>query len=156
MNMMTEWRPINLGKLEKENCLLMRNGFPCGSNNQHERGVPQLRPMNIDNFGEIELSSVKFVETDKNIEIYLIRENNIIFNNTNSKDLVGKTAIWRKESNIYVLSNHMTLLRFNSNCSVDPEFISKYFYLLWLNNYFQRVRRQHVNQASISLERLRI
>src|SRR5690606_16248756 len=66
-----------------------------------------------------------------------------------------KTVIWNKESNIYVLSNHMTLLRFDSNCGVDPEFIAKYFYLLWINNYFQRVRRQHVNQASISLERLR-
>jgi len=78
----------------------------------------------------------------------------VIFNNTNSRDLVGKTALWRGELDPCVLSNHMTFLRVIGR-DVDAGYIARFLHRLWLTRYFESIRRQHVNQASISLERLR-
>jgi len=45
---MSDWSLVSLGELEQRGWLHLRNGFPCGSNNEEERGIPQLRPMNVD------------------------------------------------------------------------------------------------------------
>jgi type I restriction enzyme, S subunit len=155
LNKPQDWESITLSELEKKSLLLLRNGFPCGSNNEQEIGIPQLRPMNVDNSGKIDLHQVKFIQVDKIVNNYLIKENDIIFNNTNSHDLIGKTAIWTGPSDKYVLSNHMTFLRLLNDSKIDQYFLAAYFYFLWINRYFESIRRQHVNQASISLERLR-
>ena len=42
----------------------VNSGFPSGIHNQEGRGVPHIRPMNINSIGEIELSEVKYVEPD--------------------------------------------------------------------------------------------
>lgn len=49
------WQLVRLAELEAAGALTMRNGFPCGNNNDQGRGIPQLRPMNIDESGEISL-----------------------------------------------------------------------------------------------------
>jgi type I restriction enzyme S subunit len=149
------WRKIKLADLERDRLLLLRNGFPCGSNNEDGRGIPQLRPMNIDNSGRISLSQVKHVEPGRDVSSYLLCENDIIFNNTNSRELVGKTAVWVGPPGEYVLSNHMTILRLTLDSGVDSHFLAFYFHRLWITRYFEQLRQQHVNQASISLERLR-
>jgi hypothetical protein len=53
------WESISIGEFEKRSLLLMRNGFPCGNNNEQEIGIPQIRPMNVDGSGKIDLSTIK-------------------------------------------------------------------------------------------------
>ncbi len=149
------WPKVKLGELERKNLLCMRSGFPCGTNNESDKGIPQLRPMNIDNSGQIDLTSVKYVETDNDVTKYYVKNNDIIFNNTNSHELVGKTALWRKKTDEYVLSNHMTILRLAKDSGLEPHFLAKYFYYLWSNGYFSQIRRPYVNQAGIDLDKLR-
>jgi len=149
------WQTMTLGKLEANRLVTLRNGFPCGNNNESGRGIPHIRPMNITVDSRISLGSVKYIETDRDISTYRILPNDVIFNNTNSHDLVGKTALWDCSLNDAVPSNHMSIIRFADNASVEPYYIAQYLHLLWLQRYFERIRRQHVNQASISLERLR-
>ena len=98
-----EWK--RMGDLVEKNQLLMKSGFPCGNNNMEEKGIPQLRPMNIDNSGQINLNSLKSVETEKDLTNYFLQDNDVIFNNTNSGELVGKTAVWSNKPTQYVLSN---------------------------------------------------
>jgi len=133
----------------------MRNGFPCGNNNEQGIGVPQLRPMNVDEFCDIDLSHVKYIETRRDLSSYWLCKDDVIFNNTNSRTLVGKTAVWSNKSKEYVLSNHMTFLRLRDRNTLDPHFLSFRIHFLWLSGYFEQMRMQHVNQASISLKRLR-
>lgn len=91
--------------------LKIQNGFPCGNWNDKGFGVLQLQPFNVTDGGQIDLSSAKFIETDKKLDNYLLRDGDVIFNNTNSEALVGKTAYWARSEHA-VLSNHMTILRF--------------------------------------------
>jgi type I restriction enzyme S subunit len=146
---------MTLGELEQTHALIMRNGFPCGNNNELGNGIPQLRPMNVDNSGEIDLQSVKCIEISRDVSGYFLQLEDVIFNNTNSRGLVGKTALWSGELQQCVLSNHMTFVRILQDGVVVPQFLARYLHFLWLHGYFEKIRRQHVNQASISLERLR-
>jgi type I restriction enzyme S subunit len=151
----SRWDKVSLGELEKGGRLLMRSGFPCGDNNEQRTGVPQLRPMNVDEFCEIDLSHVKYIETRRDLSNYWLYTDDVVFNNTNSRSLVGKTAVWLNESRKYVLSNHMTFLRLRDRKALDSHFVSFCIYFLWRSGYFEQMRQQHVNQASISLNRLR-
>lgn len=85
----------------KNDILYFQNGFSCGNWNENGIGILQLRPFNVDDYGKIDLSQKKYIETDKKIDNYIIQKDDIIFNNTNSEDLVGKTAIWQKICRVF-------------------------------------------------------
>jgi len=138
----------------REGILAIQNGFACGDWNDEGKGILQLRPFNITNSGQIDLGSTKYVETDRNVEAYLLQNRDVIFNNTNSEELVGKTALWTR-SDRAVLSNHMTILRVLLQDKLCPKFLSFYLLKRWFDGYFHSVCRRHVNQASVSTERLR-
>ncbi len=78
----------------------------------------------------------------------------MVFNNTNSEELVGKVANFELEGR-YLLSNHMTIIRVVQSGVVDPFWLSKYLLLLWQQGVFRALCRRHVNQASVSMERMK-
>jgi len=116
-----EWEVVRLGELMRSQRLMAQNGFPCGEHNQQGRGIPHLRPFNVTIQGEIDLETLKYIETHRNVTPYLLKPGDIIFNNTNSEELVGKTAYWDHTGD-FVLSNHMTILRVLTwkSCSSAP------------------------------------
>lgn len=142
-----------LAEFVSDGSLKIQNGFPCGKWNDKGVGILHLRPFNISNCGQIDLTSTKFVETDKKLDNYLLREGDVIFNNTNSEELVGKTAYWDRDEQS-VLSNHMTILRVLERDALDPQFLA--FFLLegWFERHFEAICRRHVNQASVNTDRL--
>src|SRR2546427_11219556 len=70
----------------------VRPGFPSGKHNQNGRGIPHLRPMNITKAGTIDLSDLRYVEAGPPDRL---ADGDVLFNNTNSPALVGKTAVVR-------------------------------------------------------------
>jgi type I restriction enzyme, S subunit len=133
--------------------LKIQNGFPCGNWNDKGVGVLQLRPFNVTDGGQVDLSSVKFIETDKRLDNYLLRDGDVIFNNTNSEELVGKTAYWAR-SDRAVLSNHMTILRVLDDEALSAQFLAFYLLLKWYDGHFHSICQRHVNQASVGKDRL--
>jgi type I restriction enzyme S subunit len=133
--------------------LKIQNGFPCGNWNDKGVGVLQLRPFNVTNGGQIDLSSMKFIETDKKLDSYLLRDGDVLFNNTNSEELVGKTAYWARRENA-VLSNHMTILRVVDPAALNAQFLAFYLLLKWNEGHFHSICQRHVNQASVGKDRL--
>src|SRR4051794_32535320 len=70
-------------------------GFACGEHNRGGEGVPHLRPMNISREGRIDLGELKSVPTDAAaVAARWIHAGDVLFNNTNSPELVGKTAYY--------------------------------------------------------------
>jgi type I restriction enzyme S subunit len=133
--------------------LKIQNGFPCGNWNDKGVGILQIRPFNVTDGGQIDLSSVKFIETDKKLDNYLLRDGDVIFNNTNSEALVGKTAYWAR-SEYAVLSNHMTILRVLDPEALSGQFLAFYLLLKWYDGHFNSICQRHVNQASVGKDRL--
>ncbi len=149
-----DWEVATIGDLVDEEALRLQNGFPCGNHNQEGRGIPHLRPFNVDEEGDVSLDTIKYIETDRDLEKYFLALGDVLFNNTNSEELVGKTAYWDRAGR-YVLSNHMTILRVLDNTVVNSFYLAKYLHKRWYDGFYRGLCRRHVNQASISLTRLK-
>jgi type I restriction enzyme S subunit len=100
--------------------------------------------MNVTGSGEIDLSDLRFVAPEKPIRV---TTGDVLFNNTNSPSLVGKTALIVTDDE-WAFSNHMTRIR--SASLVDSEFVAKQLHFLRESGYFLQHCAKHVNQASIS------
>ncbi|RLB33082.1 MAG: hypothetical protein DRH12_18815, partial [Deltaproteobacteria bacterium] len=116
--------------------------------------LPQLRTNNISPEGHLDLSLVKNVPVStREIERYSLRPGDILFNNTNSADLVGKTAFFDNDDGLFLFSNHMTRIRVNEKFA-DPRYIARYLYWTWKTGGFRRMVTRWVNQAAINKKML--
>lgn len=122
----------------------IRPGFASGIHNNKGVGVVHLRPMNISRDGLISLNDVKYVAPTKPLRI---RSGDVLFNNTNSPELVGKTAAIDQDREL-AFSNHMTRLQLPDG--VRPKFVALQLHSLWMQGYFARRCVNHVNQASVA------
>ncbi|AKB53373.1 hypothetical protein A9239_08025 [Methanosarcina sp. A14] len=135
------WLNAKLGEISRE----IKPGYPSGKHNSVGNGKLHFRPYNISNEGEVNLTQTKFVPL-KN-EDYYLKSQDIIFNNTNSPELLGKTCIINKDTD-WVYSNHMTRIRLKPR--FDPRFYARYLHYLKYTGFYKVNCSNHVNQASIA------
>lgn len=136
------WQRVPLGKLISD----LQPGF---ASRPSSTGRPQLRPYNITSDGQLDLSELKYVPEKTDIDKFLIRDGDILFNNTNSPEMVGKTCFCDVPgTSNYVFSNHLTRIRINKSVA-DPIYISRYLHYLWSQCIFQEACQQWINQAAI-------
>lgn len=91
----------------------------------HEKGqFPILRMMNYDN-GEIVANDLKYVDLDeKTFGEFRLERSDILFNRTNSADLVGKVGIFSLEGD-FVFASYLVRLRADTD-KVLPEYLNAY------------------------------
>jgi type I restriction enzyme S subunit len=135
------WVLTRVGEISEK----INPGFPFGKHNKESLGVPHLRPMNISIKGNIDLSDIKYVEVT-NYEPLL--GGDVLFNNTNSSELLGKTSYIKQNTN-WAYSNHMTRIRLNKEF-FNPAWVAYVLHHLFLNGFFKMNCVHHVNQASIN------
>jgi len=124
-------------------------GFASGEHNTDRMGIPHLRPMNIDRQGNIDLNVLKYVSPDADSK--RLKTGDVLFNNTNSPELVGKTTAIATSLD-WGFSNHMTRIVFKGE--VLPKFGAYQLHYLWMAGYFLHNCVRHVNQASVSSQSL--
>ena len=129
--------------------LRVQSGFACGKHGRDD-GVPHLRPMNVSREGALDLSDLKTVPPTFNDK--RLRQGDVLFNNTNSPELVGKTALVTQRGNLLAFSNHMTQVQLGEG--ITPKFFALQLHYLWAQKYFFHRCVKHVNQASISATEL--
>ena len=134
------WAWATVGKVATE----VRSGFASGKHNPSGEGIPHLRPMNVSRDGEVILDKVKYVSPD--IDKRRLCRGDILFNNTNSPALVGKTALFELEGE-FAFSNHMTRVR---TTKMVPGFVAHQLHYSWMTGRLSSFINNHVNQASIS------
>ncbi|GAJ51834.1 type I restriction-modification system, specificity subunit S [Pseudomonas aeruginosa RB] len=105
--------------------------------------------MNVDRDGQIDLKVIKSVAMSNGIEL---RQGDVLFNNTNSAELVGKTAVVSAREGGFAFSNHMTRIRPEEG--VNSVFVARQLHFLWMAGYMKHRCTNHVNQASISSKTL--
>ncbi|MCE9620835.1 MAG: restriction endonuclease subunit S [Actinomycetia bacterium] len=139
------WMTRRLGEIALE----IQPGFASGDHNARGDGVIHVRPMNISRTGQLVFGEVKYVKDKSSRRLH---EGDVVFNNTNSPALVGKTAVLLTEQEI-AFSNHMTRVRVDQEV-IDPRFLAAQLHGMWMNGYFEEICSNHVNQASVSTRRL--
>src|SRR6266542_818550 len=121
----TDWRTARLGDLLTEAV----SGFACGQ--RASDGVVQLRMNNVTRRGELDWSSFIRVPADKTMrDDYALQAGDVVFNNTNSTEMVGKTALFGGFDEPVVFSNHFTRLRTNAD-SLAPDFLALWLHCQW-------------------------
>jgi len=104
--------------------------------------------MNIDREGRFDLTETRFVDGEAP---KLLQRGDVLFNNTNSPELIGKTTVISSDEPL-AFSNHMTRIRLEAGMS--PAFVARQLHYLWMSGYFRHRCKNHVNQASIAAEPL--
>ena len=117
-------------------------------NNQDQRGYPILGMSNISYSGNLILDAMSHVELDKKeFEKLRLVPGDIIFNRTNSTELVGKTAYWNRSMDA-VLASYLVKLRLKPN--VLPEFFAAVLNTVYFKQLFQDRCKKAVGQSNIS------
>jgi type I restriction enzyme M protein len=133
-----------------EICVDVQSGYSCSSNRQTATGVPHLRSQNITDEGQLVWEGAKFVplEIAAEQESYALRPGDILFNNTNSIELVGKTCLYNSRERAHY-SNHTTRLRVDEASAV-PRFVALMLHQLFKRGHFAKICTRWVGQAGVS------
>ncbi|MCT7959085.1 restriction endonuclease subunit S [Laspinema sp. D1] len=109
--------------------------------NYEKRGYPILGMGNITYSGHIDLNSVSYVElSKKEFSGLKLVPGDIIFNRTNSTELVGKTAHWNYNVDA-VLASYLVKLK------LKKEVLPDYFVALLNSNHFKQLFQERCKKA---------
>lgn len=145
---MSEWTQKVLNDLLVD----ATSGFACGEN--LDEGIFQFRMNNVTIDGQLDLSKRRRVPSEyPNIERYLLQTGDVLFNTTNSPDLVGKSAFFPGLDEAVVFSNHFLRLRPRKD-ELDGRYLSRWLNLEFHRGKFRGMCRQWVNQATVSRDAL--
>jgi type I restriction enzyme S subunit len=115
-------------------------------------GVPVLRMGNIQE-GRLDLDSLKYLPKDhEEFPNLLLEDGDLLFNRTNSPELVGKTAVFRSE--ISPCSYASYLIGVKLAPSYSPEFLSAYINSVYGRAWIKEVVTQQVGQANVNGSKL--
>jgi len=129
-------------------------GFAQRPSEEDEGRIPQIRTHNVTPDGRISLEGIKHVTVVKpDMERYRLLPGEVIFNNTNSEEWVGKTALFNLAEGVFVYSNHMTRIRVQQDVLL-PAFLAAYLHFLWAAGYSRNRAKRWVSQAAIDVPTL--
>ena len=109
------WSVCPLGDLLKEAQYGL--SVEAGSSGQY----PMLRMMNLE-AGRVVENDMKYIDlNDKNFSKYRLRKGDVLFNRTNSYDLVGRTGVYDLPGD-HVFASYLVRLITNED-QIDPEYL---------------------------------
>jgi type I restriction enzyme S subunit len=111
-----------------------------------------IRMNNLTYSGDIDLSELKRIDIDSKDESkYLVRKGDLLFNRTNSKELVGKTAVYPFDEP-RVIAGY--LIRVRPNTNANTEYISGYLNSIHGKNTLRHMCKSIVGMANINAQEL--
>lgn len=138
------WRFVALNKL----CTSFDYGTSAKS--QPSGKVPVLRMGNIQG-GRINWADLVYTSDADEIQSYSLRPNTVLFNRTNSPELVGKTAIYRGERPA-IFAGY--LIRINQLPELDPEYLNICLNTNDAKKFCSRMKTDGVSQSNINARKL--
>ena len=116
-------------------------------------GVAVIRMNNIVD-GELDLTDLKHLRLPKGeVERLTLKEGDILFNRTNSKELVGKCAVFHAKGE-FVFASYLIRVRANA-AKADPDFLAYVINSPIGRQQINALSRQIIGQANVNSEELR-
>ena len=113
---------------------------------------PYLRMNNITYGGELDLSDVKRIDVPENeLDKCTVRRGDVLFNRTNSKELVGKTCVYDRDE-MMVLAGFVIRVRVNDR--VLPEFLSAFLNTDFSKKTLSEMCKAAIGQANINAQEM--
>ncbi|KAA5845614.1 restriction endonuclease subunit S [Pseudomonas chlororaphis] len=128
------------------------SGFASGAIDPE--GVAQIRMNNVGLDGRLNFDKIRYVpKSTMKIEKFLLADDDVLFNATNSPNLVGKSALIRGLPESFVYSNHFIRIRTNRS-KLEPGFLARWLTAQQQEGRFELMCNKWVNQASVRREDL--
>ena len=143
-NLPEGWKFLALRKL----CASFDYGTSAKS--QLSGKMPVLRMGNIQN-GEIDWTDLVYTSNEGEIKKYLLQPNTVLFNRTNSPELVGKTAIYRG-ARAAIFAGY--LIRINPFPELDPDYLNLCLNTNYAKEFRQHIKTDGVSQSNINAQKL--
>ena len=113
---------------------------------------PYLRMNNLTYDGHLDLSDMKYIDIpDNEIEKCIVRKGDVLFNRTNSIELVGKTCVFDLDDEM-VIAGYIIRVRLNEK--LLPIVLSSYMNSTVLKEQLRNMAKGAVNQANINAQEL--
>lgn len=113
---------------------------------------PYLRMNNITYSGHMDYSNLKYIDIpEKDIHKYVVRKGDVLFNRTNSKELVGKTGIVQTEREMIIAGY---LIRIRVNQLANPYYIWGHLNSKWAKLTLNNMCKNIVGMANINAQEL--
>ena len=117
-------------------------------------GMPVLRMCNVTYDGDIDCSDLKYAEfTEGEYEKYALLDGDIIFNRTNSRELVGKTGLWDGRFDA-VAASYFIRLRVDET-AVRPVYVWAYMNSISTKQRLFDMARGAIGQWNINAKEIR-
>ncbi|MBO2656221.1 restriction endonuclease subunit S [Shewanella algae] len=116
--------------------------------NDDSSGVPVLRMGNIQD-GKLDYGNLKYLPIDhKEFPELLLQDGDLLFNRTNSAELVGKTAIYRDVGKPVSYASYLISVTFSKY--VLPEIVAHYINSVLGKKWIAEVMNQTAGQANVN------
>lgn len=113
---------------------------------------PYLRMNNITYGGELDLSDTKRIDVPENeLPKCTVRRGDVLFNRTNSKELVGKTCVYDRDE-MMVLAGFVIRVRVTDR--VLPEFLSAFLNTDFSKQMLLNMCKTAIGQANINAQEM--
>ncbi len=117
--------------------------------NSRGQGLPVLRMNNITPSGVIDLTALKWCDIEaRDFDKYTVRRGDLLFNRTNSPELVGKTAVWDRDE-LYAFAGYLVRVRFDQS-RVLPEYACGYLNSTYGKRMLFEKAKPSINMSNIS------
>lgn len=114
---------------------------------------PYLRMNNLTYEGHLDLTDLKHIDIpDNEIEKCVVRNGDVLFNRTNSVELVGKTCVYNLDSDT-IIAGYIIRVRIDDR--VLPVILSSYLNSTVMKEQLRSMAKGAVNQANINAQELR-
>ena len=117
-------------------------------------GVPILRMGNIQK-GHLDTDDLKYIVlTEKELAKYRVFEGDILFNRTNSLELVGKAAVFTGLAGDWVFASYLIRLEIDRSKAL-PEYVSALINSRIGRDYIRRTARRAIGMVNVNAKQIR-
>ncbi len=140
------------GKLVQLGSLLESIEYGLSEKLEEAAEYPVLRMNNLNN-GKIDVKDLKYLNLDKkNAAKYSLEPGDVLFNRTNSFELVGKTSIF-KEKGLFLYASYLLRLRVKRDL-LDPDYLNYYMNCDIGMSNIRKYRTPGVSQSNVNAKNL--
>lgn len=137
-------------KMKKLSVLCDSLSYGTSRKSQKQGSVAVIRMGNLQN-GEIDWSDIVYTDNQDDIRKYILKPGDVLFNRTNSSELVGKTSIYRGECPAIYAGY---LLKLDYGKELIGEYLNYIMNSPQAKAYCNTVKSNGVNQSNINAKKI--
>jgi len=143
-----DWEWTTVGEVAER----LQYGTSTRSDADARAGVPNVGMGNI-RAGRLDLEEVRYVKLpDKELETFRLAAGDVLFNRTNSPELVGKAALV-EDAGEAVFASYLIRIQLDRS-RAEPSFVAHWINSPWGRAWATRVKRDAIGQSNINGRKL--